>query len=53
MAPTDRIDLAYSAFNQPIANETLKGGSIKQFLLTENEIKSFYLVRRYLEGAAS
>lgn len=53
IAPQDRMDLAYAGFIRANNNERFSGQSIKQFLLDQNEVEGFVIVRQYLEGKLS
>lgn len=53
ISPADRMDLAYSIFNRPVDNEIFTGKSIKDFLLADNKLESFYKLRHYLAATIS
>lgn len=53
IAPKDRMDLAYSGFLRANNNERFSGQSIKRYLLDQNKIEGFVIVRQYLESNLS
>lgn len=50
LVPPERQDLAFAWFNKPNSSPLLKNTSIKNYLFENNTIKSFYVVRDYLDS---
>ncbi len=50
LVPVERPDLAFEWFNKPNNSPLLQGKSIKDYLLENNTLESFYTVRDYLNS---
>ena len=50
LVPTGREDLAFTWFNKPNNSPILRGRTIKSYLLENNTLDGFYIVRSYLNS---
>jgi hypothetical protein len=50
LVPVERPDLAFAWFNKPNSSPLLQNMSIKHYLLENNTLESFYIVRDYLNS---
>lgn len=50
LVPHERPDLAFAWFNKPNSSPLLQDKSIKDYLLENNTLESFYTVRDYLNS---
>lgn len=50
LVPHERPDLALTWFNKPNSSPLLNGMSIKHYLLENNTLEGFYVVRDYLSS---
>lgn len=51
IAPTERMELAYSWFTSPNQNPLFQGLSAKDYAITRGTMEALYTVRRYYDAA--